>query len=1491
MTTDNSLYPLLTPGEFHDACGTGFITEISGIPSRRVIDSALESLERLTHRGGQNADSKTGDGSGILTDIPQEFFQKILKDELGISATPESPLAVGMVFTTKNDRSMLIKIFRSESKKQGFKYLGQREVPVNKDTLGDYARKTCPLILQLFFSCPKNPRLQIESFLYLMRKSIETKITRKGSDSYICSLSSKTIVYKGLLSAHQLRRFYSDLENPEYVAKVAIFHERYSTNSISNWAMAQPFRFLAHNGEINSIKGNRLWMQAREGELKSQYWGDDLKVLHPIVSNEGSDSLSLDNVLEFLTRSGRDIFHSVMMLIPDYYAHSKNIEQSLKDFFIYHENLMEPWDGPAALVFTDGDFVGAKLDRNGLRPLRYTVTKDGLIIMASEAGVIEVETENLEYHRHMAAGEILSVDLNGGGITENDDLKKLVAQNFPSTDLLSENVKIIQHDDTFDGFNLFELPSIGFDKRLRTAFGWEKEDLNRYLIPMAKSSREPIGSMGDDTPPAILSSRNRRFYDYFKHTFAQVTNPPIDPIREKFVTSLYEYLGSEANLLSEKPFFNGAIRIESPILSPRELASIMDNHSWLPHKKVYGHLSIDGNLKDQLEKIMTECEEAVQAGHKLILLSNEDITSELIPIPMALIVSAVHHHLISKKIRSKVSLLCLSGDIVEDHHVACLVALGASAVYPYMAYELIREEFSDDNDWTKMMGNYRYALEKGLLKIMAKSGIATRNSYHGSMLLHGFGISQELLDNYFPSIKCQTGGINLGHIEATMRENHLQAFSTESTRLKESGRFHFRKNGEKHGYSPDVFKLIHKSSRGEPADNLDKPSQPIYIRDLLSFKGKNSVPLEQGEEVSQILRRFGAGGMSFGAISEEVHRTIARGFNMFGGRSNTGEGGEQPDRYAHSNPNKIESCYVKQISSGRFGVTPDYLAAANEIQIKISQGSKPGEGGQLPGHKVTMPIAVIRNSTPGVPLISPPPHHDIYSIEDIAQLIYDLKKVNPRAPVSVKLVSQPGVGLIASGVVKGGADIVLISGHDGGTGASPLGSIKHCGFPWEFGLAETHQVLTANGLRERMTLRVDGGLKNARDLMIAACLGAEEFDFGTTTLIALGCVMARQCHLNTCPVGIATQSESLRKKFKGKPDNLVIYFSTLAEEVRRLMTETGFYSIDDLVGRTDILELNPDFSKLIVERGINLDAIINPLATEGLPLKSKKKYYSPPSKSDEHLDEAILSDSRQVIMTHGNLVINKRVRNTDRSIGTRLAGELSFLFGERGFKGNIQLRLKGFAGQSFGAFLIEGLELRLNGAANDYVGKGMAGGLITIRFDRAIRKSHPSQTIIGNVALYGATGGKLLVAGKAGERFAVRNSGAIAVVEGTGSNCCEYMTRGTVLVLGAIGNNFGAGMSGGEAYVWIRDEKSFENLNTEFVRSAPLQSGDERVVLKLLRDHRLHTGSLLAKSIIKNWNTQKTDFYKIIPLTMDIINFDEIYDQQVSKRMGILLNE
>ncbi len=1490
MIENKSRYPLFNPDSYHDACGTGFIAETSGKQSKRVVEFALEALEKLTHRGARSADMETGDGSGILTDIPGEFFRQLAVDELGYDLSPDERLAIGMVFTSQREKTTLEKIFKSESKKYGFVFLGTRNVPLNTDVLGDVARSSCPLIIQTFLICPDKSLRPLESQLFLLRKAIEKRLTRKGSDSFVCSLSSRTIVYKGLLTAHQLRRFYPDLIHPDFVVKVALFHERFSTNTLPNWKMSQPFRLSAHNGEINTIKGNRLWMQARDGELKSDFWGDDLDVLKPIVTHVGSDSLTLDNALEFLRHSGRDIFHSIMMLIPDHYSHDSRIEPALRDFFIYNENLMEPWDGPAAVVFTDGNFVGAKLDRNGLRPLRYTLTRDGLIIMASEAGVIDVKPENLEYHHHMAAGEILSVNLDGGGILESGELKKRVALKYPYSKLLDENFKIIRRKKALEEFKDFKVPPGGFDKRHRVAFGWEKEDLKHYLIPMAKSGREPLGSMGNDTPPAFLSSKKRRLYDFFKHSFAQVTNPPIDPIREKFVTSLFEYLGSEENLLSTVPIFSGAIRIESPVLSPRELNEIMKNHSWFPHKKVFCHLHLKENLKTRLEKIKKQCEEAALSGHKIIMLSDEQISPDLLPIPMALNVSAVHHHLIRRKIRSKVSLLCLSGDIVEDHHVACLIALGASAVYPYMAYELIREELADD-DWASMMSNYQYSLEKGLLKIMAKSGISTHTSYHGSMLLHGFGLSQKLLNDYFPSIECSTGGITLDQINDELLKRHSRAFLSDSPQLKESGRFRYRRNGEKHGYEPKIFKLIHESSTNEYKSAESLPSSPVYLRDLLSIKKGDPVPLEQVEDASLILRRFGSGGISFGAISEEAHRTLATGFNMISGRSNTGEGGEHSDRYATSNYKRPDNCYVKQIASARFGVTPEYLAAAREIQIKIAQGAKPGEGGQLPGHKVTVSIASVRNSTPSVPLISPPPHHDIYSIEDIAQLIFDLKEVNPRAAISVKLVAQPGVGTIATGIVKAGADVILISGQDGGTGASPLGSIKHCGIPWELGLAESHQALTANNLRERATLRVDGGLKNANDVIIATCLGAEEFDFGTTSLIALGCVMARQCHLNTCPTGIATQDELLKNKFKGKPENIVKYFTGLAESIRHLLKETGFYSLEDMVGRTDFLQINPSYSELITERGVNLEAILNPSAPGGLPPKGKMKYVASAIRRRRTIDEEILSESRSAITTHGNLVVNKDVNNTDRSIGTRISGELAFLYSKSGFNGSIQLRLRGVAGQSFGAVLTDGVELRLRGAANDYVGKGMCGGLITIRFEKSIRETQLTHTIIGNVALYGATGGSVYIAGRAGERFAVRNSGAVAVVEGTGNNCCEYMTRGTVLVLSHFGKNFGAGMSGGEAYVYCRNKEMLDNLNTEFVRTAPMNPGDESFVLKMLRNHRLNTGSVLARTLIKEWEKEKSNIIKVVPLVLDVIDFDEIYNQQVSVRMGVLFNE
>ncbi|UCD39326.1 MAG: glutamate synthase large subunit [Fidelibacterota bacterium] len=1484
-------YPLFNPHEIHDACGTGFIAEVSGEPGRRVVTLALQALKRLKHRGALGADTQTGDGSGLLTDLPEPLFSRILEREYGVQLQPGEELAIAMVFTLPGEEPRFEKNLRTLASRHELTYIGKRKVPIDDQVLGEVARASCPLIFQYLFACPSESARPVESRLYLVRKAMEQVIAESGGASFICSFSSKTIVYKGLMVADQLDRFYLDLQDPEYIAKVALFHERYSTNTSPIWSLAQPFRLVAHNGEINTIKGNRLWMWARERELGSDFWRDDLDTLKPIVTAEASDSFSLDNTLEFLVRSGRTLSQGLMMMIPDPYANGLEMDRALKDFYVYHENVIEPWDGPAALVFTDGHQVGAKLDRNGLRPLRYTITRDGLVIMASEAGVIEVEAENLRHHRHMSAGEIFVLDLDGSGISTNDEIKAQVASEVSYSRLLGDHIRVIKRGSSQEEFGELGLPPGGLNPRLQLALGWDQEDLSRYVIPMARSGREPMGSMGDDTPPAFLSPRPRRFYDYCKHSFAQVTNPPIDPLRESFTTSLYQYLGSETNLLATKPRFDGAVRIESPILSPREVRQLEGYHSWLPHTKITCHVRNDGNLKARLAEIKQASEEAVLDGHKLLLVSDEGLTPEMLPIPMPLVVSALHHHLIGKKIRSKVSIICITGDMVEDHHLACLVTLGATAVYPYMAYELIREHFADE-DWPERMSSYRYALEKGLLKIMTKSGISTCTSYHGSMLLHGIGFSQSLLDQYFPSITSSTGGIGLDQIMQDLLTRNTQAYAATQPRLRESGRFRYRKDGEPHGFAPAVFRAITDSAKSESALESRNGTAPVYLRDLLDVKTGHPFPIDQVDRAEGILSRFGSGAISFGAISEEAHRTLARGFNLAGGRSNTGEGGEQADRYAPTNPDKLVNCYVKQIASGRFGVTTDYLAAAKEIQIKIAQGAKPGEGGQLPGSKVSLSIAAVRNSTPGVPLISPPPHHDIYSIEDIAQLIYDLKQVNPWADVSVKLVSQPGVGTIASGVVKGGADIVLISGGDGGTGASPLGSLKHAGLPWELGLAETHQVLTANGLRPRVTLRVDGGLKDGRDIVIAALLGAEEFDFGTAALVALGCVMARQCHLNTCPAGIATHDAALKRRFKGTPEQLAKYLRQVASHVRQLLSEMGFRSLDEIIGRSDLLAANEVGRALTEKEQINLKPILNPEAHHGLPLREKVKgQQTAKAVSSGHFDDDVIPEARKAILTHRHVVIRRDIRNTDRAVGTKLSGQLAFMYGRGSFSGDIQLRLKGIAGQSFGAFLVNGVELRLRGIANDYVGKGMSGGLISIRFEKAIREMDPSQTIIGNVALYGATAGTLLVAGKAGERFAVRNSGAAAVVEGVGNHCCEYMTRGTVMVLGNFGWNFGAGMSGGVAYVYITDEEELDALNRDFVRPTTLKTRDVNLIQKLLRNHRFHTGSVIAHRILSNWESEKVHLVKVVSLAQDVLDFEEIYNQQVAARLGVMLSE
>tara|TARA_S200000501_G_scaffold54907_1_gene44999 strand:+ start:64272 stop:68768 length:4497 start_codon:yes stop_codon:yes gene_type:complete len=1490
-------YPLFDKNVFHDACGIGFVVTRSGRPEKRILPLALKALKQLAHRGAKSYDGKSGDGAGILVDLPKRFFNSVLKKDFGQKVPSGEVMAVAMVFTTARERKWIQEKFITLGKKSKLRLLGIRDVPTEKKALGEVALKIKPTVLQFIFSIKREKSKEIDTKLYLFRKTIEKDILDNKKKTYICSFSSKTIVYKGLMASAQLDQFYLDLAHDNFVVKMALFHERFSTNTGSTWDMAQPFQMVAHNGEINTIKGNRLWMESREGEISSKFWGSNLDKLRPIINCSGSDSQSFDNVLEFLVRSGRGVFDGMMMMIPDSYIEKtkyyKNrvMNKKMRDYFVYHENFMEPWDGPAALVFTDGDFVGAKMDRNGLRPLRYTITKDNLVIMASEAGIIEVEDKNLVLHHHMKSEEIFGVSLKDGTIIKNKELKIREASKKPYGELLKNNLRVLVRKEAKDEFGIFGLPKEGFDFKLRIAFGWSKEDLTKFLIPMATNSREPLGSMGDDTPLASISKIDRKFYDYFKQWFAQVTNPPIDSIRERSVMSLYKYLGSEDNLLSVAPTFHGAIRITSPVLSPREVLELYGYDDWFKHKKIICNYRKTGNLESKVKRIKKEAENALLNGAKIIFLTDEGLREGFLPIPMPLIVSSLHHYLVEKKMRSKVSIICITADACEDHHLAVLIALGASAVYPYMAYELIREHF-DGDDWSVKMNNYRYALEKGLLKIMSKMGISTISSYCGSMLLHSIGLGPKISKFFFPSIPSNLGGIEIGFVKDILSKRHDLAYNQgEKGLLSEKGMFRYRKNGELHGYDPKTFRNIQNTASSKKLiKNINQ--DVVYIRDFLKVKAKrSSIDINLVESTDSILKRFGSGGISFGAISAVSHRELARGFAMAGSKSNTGEGGELEDRYSISNPDKYVNSYTKQIASGRFGVNVEYLAAASEIQIKMAQGAKPGEGGQLPGFKVTHLIASARSATPGMPLISPPPHHDIYSIEDIKQLIHDLKVVNPRAKVSVKLVSQPGIGVIASGVVKAGADIVLVSGSDGGTGASPLGSLKHTGFPWEYGLAETHQVLNANGLRDRVILRVDGGIKWAKDIIIAAIFGAEEFDFGTSALVALGCVMARQCHLNTCPAGIATNDDKYMKKFRGKAENVTNYLKEIADEVRSELSKIGYTQIHHVIGRTDLLRINDLQREFYKNRNIDLDLILNKNNKMGLPLEYDVKINYTDARKKKSIDEQVLEEIRSEILTHGHAVIYKNIANTDRSIGARISGEISFLFGKNNFKGSVQCRLFGTAGQSFGAFLGKGVELRLKGIANDYVGKGMASGLITIRMPNKIRRQDKDHTVIGNVALYGATGGEIFIAGKGGERFAVRNSGASGVIEGIGNHGCEYMTQGTIVVLGEIGKNFGAGMTGGIAFVYSKMKKLNNYINKDFVKESDLALKDQNLVIRLIRNHVFHTDSSIGKKIINSWEQEIKHFKKLTPKALDIIDLEDIYSLHVSDRMNVILNE
>jgi glutamate synthase domain-containing protein 2/glutamate synthase domain-containing protein 1/glutamate synthase domain-containing protein 3 len=1476
-------YPLHRVWEHRDACGVGFIAEIDGEPSRRVVDLSLKALDRLEHRGGKGFDQDTGDGAGLLLDIPWPFFEERF-DEAGIKkAGAGETLGLAVMFSRRLSEKQLATIFKKEGQNLKAHYLGLLPVPLNPEKLGSIAQGNRPDIYHAIFSFGDHPRYSTEQQCYLLMNMIQSAKLKEDQELYFCSFSTRTMIYKGLLSSYQLPLFYPDLKSPEFRSRFAVFHERFSTNTSPSWEMAQPFHGIAHNGEINTIRGNRLWMDAREAQLKSDFWQEDFERLKPIVTPGLSDSATFDEVFQLLVKSGREPEQAMMMMVPDPYQNVSSMDKSLSNFYCYHENFMEPWDGPAALIFTDGNMVGAKLDRNGLRPLRYTRTKSGLVIMASEAGVVDVEDDDLIVHHHMSSGEIYSVSFEKG-VRKNAEVKRAISTQLDYGQLMEKNFLKLERGGKEAEFGSFALPVGGFDKRLRKVFGWHEESVERFIKPLAANPLEPVGAMGDDTPPVFLSRKTRSFYDYFVQAFAQVTNPPIDPIRERMMMSLFHYLGSEENLLASEPSFHGAIRISSPVLSPNEVKSLMESYDRFQHQTISILAPLGEAFEVRLKAIQNECAQAMLNGCRILFLSDEHVDEAHVPLPMALVVSAVHHDLVKRKIRSDVSLICFAGDVYEDHHISVLTTLGASAVYPYMAYELIREILAEE-DWMAGMENYRFALEKGLLKSMAKMGISTFSSYQGSMLLHTIGLQTGFLQAWMPSLEGNIGGDDLDLIQLRSIQKHKEAVEGESTDLADMGLFRVKHGGEVHGYSPAYAKQVR--NRATRKSENRKPSQGlVYLRDMLDLVPATPTPEKSVESGDKITRRFGVAAMSFGALSDESHRVLTEGIALVGGRSNTGEGGETPDRYMLFKQSGKTNAHTKQVASGRFGVKADYLAAARELQIKIAQGAKPGEGGQLPGQKVSVDIATARSATPGITLISPPPHHDIYSIEDLAQLIYDLKQSNPRAKISVKLASQPGIGIVACGVAKAGADIIVVSSGDGGTGASPLGSLKHTGMAWETGLAETHQALLANQLRNKVTLRVDGGLKEAKDVLVAAALGAEEYDFGTVALMAIGCVMVRRCHQNNCPVGIATQDPKFRKKFRGTAEELATFFKLLAEDIRDELSVMGLKSLKDLIGRNDLLAYNPHVHQGLTIPRVNLAKILEPkLSRAWLDTKEERN----PIAHYPSFDEKILETIHKELLTHGQAVVSQRVTNKDRAIGTRLAGEIAFLFGESQFNGSLQYRLSGVAGQSLGAFLTHGLELRLEGLANDYVGKGMSGGLITIRMPREAREAGREHTMIGNVALYGATGGTLFIAGRANERFAVRNSGAVAVVEGVGNHACEYMTRGTVIVLGEIGHNFGSGMTGGTAYLYKLEDQGL--LNHDFVATEDLAETDEFTILRLLERHRFHTGSLKTEAILDDWENEKSNFIKITPKVMQMLDGKALYDEQVRQRLSLVLDE
>ena len=1459
----------------HDACGVALVATLNKTPTYKIVASGLEALRNLEHRGASGSEPDSGDGAGILIQIPDDFYRQVVDFEL----PKQGFYGVGIVFLPKDEseyKEAKEKI-NSVAKLEGITILGWRDVPTNPNEIGLTAQRVMPRFEMIFIQLAnkKLSDIDLDRAIYPFRKIVEN-----SSTAYFASLSARSVVYKGMLTTGQLEPFYPDLSDTRVVSKIALVHSRFSTNTFPSWPLAHPYRLIAHNGEINTVKGNRNWMHARENLIKTDLIPGDLARVFPICSNEASDSASFDEVLELIHLGGRSLPHSILMMIPEAWENNPSMDPARRAFYEFHASFMEPWDGPACVTFTDGHVIGAVLDRNGLRPGRFWVTNDGLVVLASESGVLPIDPATVIRKGRLQPGKMFLVDTDNGRIIEDEEIKNSLASQHPYQDWL--HAGLVHLEELPDREHIVHTHSSVL--RRQQTFGYTDEELKILLTPMAKNANEPLGSMGTDTPIAVLSSRPRLIFDYFTQLFAQVTNPPLDAIREEIVTSLSSSVGEEGNLLIPTPAHARQVVLPFPVIDNDELAKLIhinrdgDQPGFAAQKFSGLYKVAQGGigLENRIEEIFIEVNEAIKNGKHLLILSDRDSDADNAPIPSLLLVAAVHHHLIRTKQRMQIGLIVEAGDVREVHHVALLIGYGAAAVNPYLAMEtvedMVRQKRMGDISPEKAVRNLVKALGKGVLKVMSKMGVSTVASYRGAQIFEAIGISNEVIDKYFTGTVSRLGGVGLEVIAQEVSKRHDVAYpfsgiSPAHRQLAIGGEYQWRREGEPHLFDPEtVFKLQHSTRTGQMdvfrdyTEKVNEQSKRLMtIRGLFEFKGdRKSISIEEVEPIEKILSRFSTGAMSYGSISGEAHETLAIAMNRLGAKSNTGEGGEDPERYQKMANGDSKRSSIKQVASGRFGVTSEYLVNADDIQIKMAQGAKPGEGGQLPGNKVYPWIAKTRHSTPGVGLISPPPHHDIYSIEDLAQLIHDLKNANDKARIHVKLVAEVGVGTVAAGVAKAHADVVLISGHDGGTGASPLTSLKHAGGPWEIGLAEAQQTLLLNGLRDRIVVQTDGQLKTGRDVIVAALLGAEEFGFATAPLVVMGCVMMRVCHLDTCPVGVATQNPILREKFTGEPEFVENFFRFIATEVREYLAELGFRTLDEAIGHSEVLN-----TKKVIEHwkaaGLDLSPILHRVTTtnDAVLHQTTMQDHGLANALDNELIEICKPALEKSELVRAQIAI----RNVNRTVGTMLGSRITRNFGGAGLpEGTIELTFNGTAGQSFGAFIPKGLTLRLEGDTNDYLGKGLSGGKIVVRPDRNSKFDSGVNVIAGNVAAYGATSGTLFVRGLVGERFCVRNSGAIAVVEGVGDHGCEYMTGGRVIVLGQTGRNFAAGMSGGIAYVL---DLNVENINPEMVELEELDDLDKEFLSKTIKSYAEETDSPLAKELLIDSNFKK--FTKVMP--------------------------